>query len=385
MNILLVTMENPFVTKVVSGGQVRSKIMWDAIRAVNPTGYNYLLTSPNEYALDENECVRFFEAGTVDYWTISGLFKKFYKTLAGLGFLPESLVREFNPQYYFPDVKFDYIVLRFQRAACLFPFHKLAPIILDYDDHPLQSFDSAIRHLLPLPVQPLAWIFNRFQFYVVRSRIRGGFLANYEQAEGFGHNVTYLPNAVPFPGKTYNASEKKRDFLLTVGAISYPPNSRGIDKFIKEIWPEFHRKFPDIKYVIAGKGASKSCSNQWNKTEGVEYVGYVDNLDKVYENSIAAVIPIFEGSGTAIKTRESMIHSRCCLSTPFGARGLESDSEIYDRGLFVFNNAEEFVRAYEKISKESSRTLFEDNIFSYASKNFSPVDFEAKLKEMLIG
>ena len=95
-----------------------------------------------------------------------------------------------------PYVKFDYIVLRFQRTACLFPYQRLAPIILDYDDHPLQSFDTVIRHFMPLAVQPFAKIFSRFQFYVTRNRISGGFLAIREQAESFGHNVSYLPNAL---------------------------------------------------------------------------------------------------------------------------------------------------------------------------------------------
>lgn len=117
MNILLVSLENPEVTKFVCGGQVRSSLMWNAIRAVNPTGGNYLLTSPNEYAYSENDYVRFFRIKTADYMTISGLFRKFYKTLAGMGFLPKLLVEEYNPQSYFPNVKFDCIVLRFQRAA----------------------------------------------------------------------------------------------------------------------------------------------------------------------------------------------------------------------------------------------------------------------------
>lgn len=236
---------------------------------------------------------------------------------------------------------------------------------------------------MPLLVQPFAWAFNRFQYYIIRMRIAAGFLAIREQAEKFGHNVSYLPNAVPFPGESYNACVERREYLFTVGAMGYPPNSRGVDKFLKDIWPDFHRKYPDVRYVIAGKGAPESCIKQWNDTDGVEYVGFVEDLDKLYENGIAAVIPIWEGSGSAIKTREALIHSRCCFSSSFGARGLESSSELVGEGLFMFESPKEFVAAFDKIVDDSSRSLYEGNVFQYAAKNFSLASFEEKVEEML--
>lgn len=152
MNILFVVLQNPLVRTLTVGEQVRSKLLWDAIRNINAGGGNYILTSFAQDAPNENQFVRYFSVKSQgeSYRSLKGLFKKFYKTLAGMGFLPERFVKEFNPNYYFPGIRFDYIILRFQRAACLFPYHKIAPIILDYDDHPLQCYDTiAVRRNLP--------------------------------------------------------------------------------------------------------------------------------------------------------------------------------------------------------------------------------------------
>lgn len=280
-------------------------------------------------------------------------------------------------------MKFDCVFLRYQRSACVFPYYKLAPTILDYDDHPLQCFDTAIKYLMPVGVRPFAKVFSRIQFHIVRKHISGGFLSNEEQAELFGHNVMYLPNAVQMPDTAYNTLCKEREYLFTIGAMSYPPNYLGVDKFLNEIWPYFHKKYPNIKYLIAGKGLNESYARKWSAIEGVDYIGYVDDLDKAYERCLATVVPIWAGSGTAIKTRESLIHSRCCLSSPFGARGLENYFEINNKGLFIFDDAEEFIKSFEMLLDENQRTSYEQIVYQFAKQNFSYSIFEEKVKSVL--
>lgn len=232
-------------------------------------------------------------------------------------------------------------------------------------------------------IRPFSWIFNRLQFQIVKRRIFGGFLSNGEQVGGFGHNVSYMPNVVPYPNVSYNAKNTERKYLFTIGQMGYSPNSEGVDKFLNEVWREFHAKYPDIRYIIGGKGAPEEYSKRWNLYEGVDYIGFVDDLDKMYENCIASIIPVWSGSGTAIKTRESMIHSRCCLSTPFGSRGLCCFHEVKDKGLFTFRSADDFIEAFEKVSDVRLRTECEDNVFLYARKNCTSESMEVKLKEKL--
>ena len=383
MNILFVSLDI-IGGGVCSGGQLRSNLLLDAIRSANKDGNIYVLTSPeSNVKRDGNVRVCYFNSNAYSYKTMAGSFRKFYKTLAGMGFLPKSLIKEYNPETYFPNVKFDCVFLRFQRSACLFPYYKLAPVILDYDDHPLQCFDTVIKYLMPVGVRPFAKIFSRIQFHIVRKHISGGFMSNEEQAELFGHNVIYLPNAVQMPAAAYDTLCKEREYLFTVGSMSYAPNYLGVDKFLNEVWPSFHKKYPNIKYLIAGKGLSESYARSWSVIDGVEYIGYVDDLDKAYERCLATVVPIWDGSGTAIKTRESLIHSRCCLSSPFGARGLENCFEIKNKGLFICDNAEEFIDSFEILLDESRRTSYEQIVFQYAQKNFSYSIFEEKVKEVI--
>lgn len=381
MNILFVSQEIMRGGHICSGGQLRSQFLLDTVRSANKDGDIYILTTPeSNIKSDGNIHVRCFDSKPYSYKTMTGIFRKFYKTLAGMGFLPKSLIKEYNPENYFPNVKFDCVFLRCQRSACLFPYYKLAPCLLDYDDHPVQGFDTVIQYLMPAWIRPLAKVFSRIQFHTIRKHISGGFLSNKEQAESFGYNVMYLPNVVRMPDTTYNPFYRERDCLFTVGHMSYPPNYLGVDRFLNEIWPSFYKKYPDIKYVIAGKDLPELYARRWSVIDGVNYIGYVDDLDKEYERCIATVVPIWAGSGTAIKTRESLIRSRCCLSSLFGARGLENSLEIKNKGLFIFDDAEEFINNFEMVLDEKRRISYEQVAYQYAKQKFSYSIFEEKIK-----
>lgn len=387
MNILFVSLDNFFFGGgITKGSQIRSLFLLDAIRSANKDGKIYLLTAPESIVkCDSNVHVRYFNSKAYSYNTMSGILKKFYKTLAGMGFLPKSLVNEYNPGTYFPNVKFDCIFLRYQNSACLFPYYKLAPVILDYDDHPLQAFDNAIKSLTLAGVRPFAKVFSRIRFHIIRKHISIGFLSNENDVGLFRqHNVMCLPNVVRMPDATYNPLCRERDFLFTVGDMSYNPNYLGVDKFLNEIWPSFHKKYPDVKYLIAGRGLPESYARRWSEIDGVEYIGYVDDLDKAYERCLATVVPIWSGSGTAIKTRESLIHSRCCLSSPLGARGLENCFELKNQGLFIFDDAMEFIKTFEMVIDEKKRVSYERMSYQYAKENFSYTIFEGKVKEAII-
>ena len=385
MNILFVSLDK-IGGGYIDGSKIRSNFLLDAIRVANKDGKIYVLTSPeSNVKSDCNMRVCHFDLGgkSYSYHTMKGLFRKFYKTLAGMGLLPKSLIEEYNPETYFPNVEFDCVFLRYQKSACLFPYYKLAPVILDYDDHPLQSFDTAIKYLMPVGVRPFAKVFSRIQFHIVRKHISVGFLSNEDQADKFGNDVMYLPNAVQIPDVIYNPLCKEREYLFTIGSMGYPPNYLGVDKFLNEIWPSFHKKYPNVKYVIAGRGLPELYARRWSMIGGVDYIGYVDDLDKAYERCLATIVPIWAGSGTAIKTRESLIHSRCCLSSPFGARGLENCLELKNNGLFIFDNAMEFIKTFEMVLDEKLRVSYEQMAYQYAKENFSYTIFEEKVKKAI--
>lgn len=56
---------------------------------------------------------------------------------------------------------------------------------------------------------------------------------------------------------------------------------------------------------------------------GVRVLGFVDDLGRLYEESLAVVTPIQSGAGTCIKVLEGVVYGRKVFSTAVGLRGFD--------------------------------------------------------------
>mgnify|MGYP002626733557 CR=1 FL=1 len=184
------------------------------------------------------------------------------------------------------------------------------------------------------------------------------------------------------PSDEYQPSSKLRPYLLTIGLMSYAPNYEGVDTFLTEVWPEVHKVFPQLIYKIGGKRAPQECIDRWNATEGVEYVGFIDDLEDAYRHCLATVAPIYKGGGTCIKVLESLAYSRACLSTPFGARGLETDGQT---GVYVFHSPKELIDSIRLLQDEDNREQIEQTAPEIIRSKYSLEQFEASLLSVIRG
>ncbi|WP_217511440.1 glycosyltransferase [Vibrio metschnikovii] len=109
------------------------------------------------------------------------------------------------------------------------------------------------------------------------------------------------------------------------------------------LWPALsgHKR---IKLYVAGSVGKKISDNLPN---GVEYMGFVDDLADFYGNIDLLINPIRFGSGLKTKNIESFSYGVPVLTTYCGAEGMES---MLGRGLDIFYDECEFVKKIEKIS-----------------------------------
>jgi hypothetical protein len=282
----------------------------------------------------------------------------------------------------FGNVKFDIIVTREVHYSCIWHLWNIAPNYIDIDDYPIQKFDTVYRPRIAPIFRPIGDILVRRQMKTILRRAAGGWIPNKSQLPLLGKNYFYLPNIPIMPSEKYKSKELVRGYLLTVGSMNYIPNYTGVDRFLSEVWPLFHSCHPEVKYKIAGGGAPLKYSERWSKIEGVECVGFVDDLENAYSHCIAAIVPIFTGAGTCIKTLESLAYSRICLSTPFGARGLIDDCDE-SNGLFIFSNPNEFVDRYERIISGVDREKTEKSANEFIRENYSIEVFQNVINSSL--
>ena len=72
--------------------------------------------------------------------------------------------------------------------------------------------------------------------------------------------------------------------------------------------------------------AGRVCDNLDFADALVHALGYVDNLEPLYNDSKLVIVPIFEATGLSIKLHEALAAGRAVVSTPVGCRGVDPAS-----------------------------------------------------------
>jgi glycosyltransferase involved in cell wall biosynthesis len=162
-----------------------------------------------------------------------------------------------------------------------------------------------------------------------------------------------LPNI--FPGtlpETLPASRESHSILF-VGALWYGPNRHAADWFISKCWPEIVKQVPSAKLRLVG-ACAVSERERWNKTSGVESVGFVTDLAAEYRAANFTVSPIRYGGGTQIKVLESLVHGRAAIVSDFIYKRY---SGAFESGvsLIVAESPEETIEQCVALLREPAR------------------------------
>lgn len=118
-------------------------------------------------------------------------------------------------------------------------------------------------------------------------------------------------------------TSKNPEQFFYAGTLSWQPNSDGLKWFLREVWPLISNKKPQAKVVICGRNPDEELSQLLINNKGVEYKGFVPDLDKIMQQSAAAIVPLRFGSGMKIKTFDALYRGLPLVCTPPAAEGIE--------------------------------------------------------------
>lgn len=136
---------------------------------------------------------------------------------------------------------------------------------------------------------------------------------------GFPASLVTVPNAVPIPCEV--GPLVATPSLLFLGGYSYGPNRDAAERLITRIWPLVRHRRPDARLIVAGKLAELIPSFD-ARPAGVEFTGFVPDLDALYAQARIVVCPILAGGGTRVKLLEAAAYGKPMVSTTIGAEGL---------------------------------------------------------------
>ena len=376
MNILYLSDKDPRDTRF--GGAQRTYLIWKALQEMgNVYSIHFEYRNDNVdlgdncWIIGKNRNFSFLKK--VAYRVCEKFFNPFFV----LHLWPVAPQLNEGLSKTFPDVKFDVVVCRYFFDFAELHLWNFPKIYVDFDDHPLEMFDSFKGQYVRKWLKPISRFIIKVQLRFIESKITGGWIANPEQVSLFHKKITALKNVALTPSDGYCVNKIRKRMLISVGRMSYYPNYSGVDKFLCEVWPTVRTVYPDIEFVVVGGGTPVEYVEKWNKIDGVRLTGFVDNLEQLYEDCLATVVPVYSGGGTCIKTLESLAYSRVCLSTPCGARGLQNYSGERNIGLFQFYNADDFLGLLKKnVLDDSCRDINEANAKSFIMENHSIESFK---------
>lgn len=147
-----------------------------------------------------------------------------------------------------------------------------------------------------------------------------------------------------------NKSTKEK-YCLLLGVLC-SANLEGYDWFRREVSPKLN-----CKTIIAGKGFEK-YEIQW-KTNKVQVIGFVDDLNSIYEDALCVAIPLFSGGGMKVKTAEALMFGKYIFGTDEAFVGFELDDnqvggrcnkadEFIDKINKLINNTDDFSNSYSR-------------------------------------
>ena len=369
MNILYLAQHDPRIR--TGGNELRTNLLWEVLKKrghVFTLVYNEIQKERYIYVNEENPIC------FVNLKRSASRFKIFiYRVInriSGLPILPFPLVANDSFAEFYPH-EMDVAICRYIQTFYYFHLWNVLPTIVDIDDSPKQVFETVIQQTLPRWLRPIGRWLNQLQTRYVLKNISGGWISNQDQLRWFDERIKLLPNIPMGPSAQYNPRSERDNYLFTIGVMGYTPNFVGVDQFLKDIWPSFHKEYPHVKYIVGGRNAPKDLAEKWNAIDGVSYVGFVDDLETFYSKCLATVVPIYSGGGTCIKTLETMAYSRVCLTTPFGVRGIMADDVVPSNGLCTFENSSEFIFAYCRLLDEKRREEMEYGAFLYCDSHYS--------------
>jgi glycosyltransferase involved in cell wall biosynthesis len=133
-------------------------------------------------------------------------------------------------------------------------------------------------------------------------------------------NIVNIPLLLEIPGSR-NAFER-RDGIVFIGGFLHQPNIDGVCYFVRNIWPIVSTALPDVKFQVIGSNVPEDVL-ALGSAPNVEVLGFVENLDSVFDTCRLSVVPLRYGAGIKGKIGTSASYGVPCVSTIIGIEGME--------------------------------------------------------------
>jgi glycosyltransferase involved in cell wall biosynthesis len=150
--------------------------------------------------------------------------------------------------------------------------------------------------------------------------------------------------------------------------LNYGPNLKGLEWFIKNIFPHIHEMDNGAKFIIVGRDPQEEFVSLCKNIPGIELHANVPDVGVYYDQCGIVVVPVLSGGGTRIKILEAAMAGKPVFSTPFGAYGLEvSDG----KDIMIFTCHQDFMEKLQLINDNNTYDCVRKNLYNIVKNKYS--------------
>lgn len=200
-----------------------------------------------------------------------------------------------------------------------------------------------------------------------------------------GVRAIVVPVVMTFERK--RRPQPRKNHLCYVGSLRWRPNVLGLDWLCREVWPLVRRRVPDATLEIAGVGLRPDPAtgrlpvpDAW-KVDGVETVGFLEDLEPLYDRSVGMLAPITGGSGVRLKLLEGFRAGMPVVTTPDGAFGLPLED---GREALIAAEPEGFADRVERMLRdEALRDRIREGAYAFLEAQHSLAAAQDAMRQAL--
>jgi GT2 family glycosyltransferase/glycosyltransferase involved in cell wall biosynthesis len=113
---------------------------------------------------------------------------------------------------------------------------------------------------------------------------------------------------------------EEREHILFVGNFRHRPNADAVHFYAREVLPRVRESLPNVELLLVGDNAPKEFAEY--EGAGVRVLGYVPDIEPVFERARVSVAPLRFGAGINGKIGEALAHGLPVVTTNIGAAGI---------------------------------------------------------------
>ncbi len=178
-------------------------------------------------------------------------------------------------------------------------------------------------------------------------------LADDNEKSLLAKKITIIPICVDPSHRQVIEKNNKRQQIIHLGTMFWPPNRDGVLWFAREVLPLVAKQLPTVEFVIVGANPSKDIKRLEQSVPRlagrIRVTDFLDDPRDELSQSQVFVVPLHAGGGMRVKILDAWLWGLPIVTTSIGAEGIEYTA---GENILVADSAITFAEAILKVFNE---------------------------------